>query len=59
MASLISGAKIKVGALLKSYDMVEMYEWSTLKTKIRETLSKYFYEKTKRSPMILPIIIDV
>ena len=57
--NLISGAKLKVNAILKSQNMSEMYEWSTIKSKIREVLSKYFYDKTKRSPMILPIIIDV
>ena len=57
--NLISGAKLKVNSVLKSHNMAEMYEWNTLKSKIREVLSKYFYDKTKRSPMILPIIIDV
>lgn len=57
--NLISGAKTKVNAVLRSHNMAEMYEWSTLKSKIREILSKYFYERTKRSPMILPIIMEV
>ena len=34
-------------------------EWGTLKTKLRDVLSDYIYEKTKRSPMILPIIMEV
>ena len=34
-------------------------EWSTIKTKVRESLIKYIYSKTKRQPMILPILMDV
>ena len=30
-----------------------------VKTKIRETLSRYFHERTKRRPMILPIVMEV
>ena len=34
-------------------------EWSTIKTKVRESLIKYIYSKTKRQPMILPTLMDV
>ena len=34
-------------------------DWVTLKTKIREDLTKYLYEKTHRSPKVLPIIMEV
>ncbi|WP_062197912.1 ribonuclease J [Massilibacterium senegalense] len=34
-------------------------EWSSLKNNIRETLSQFLHEKTKRRPMILPIIMEV
>lgn len=37
----------------------ELREWNSLKTKLRDTLSGYIYEKTKRSPMILPIIMEI
>jgi ribonuclease J len=30
-----------------------------VKTKTRETLSRYFHERTKRRPMILPIVLEV
>lgn len=34
-------------------------EWSVIKTRVRESLIKYIYSKTKRQPMILPILMDV
>jgi ribonuclease J len=30
-----------------------------LKTKIRDTLARFFFERTKRRPMILPIVMEV
>jgi ribonuclease J len=37
----------------------DTFEWSTLKQEIRDDLNRYLYEKTKRRPMILPIIMEV
>ncbi|MCL2772031.1 MAG: ribonuclease J [Oscillospiraceae bacterium] len=37
----------------------DMCEWNEIKTKVRDELSKFLYQKTKRKPMILPIIMDV
>ena len=34
-------------------------EWSVIKNRVRDDLSKFIYERTKRSPMILPIIMEV
>lgn len=36
-----------------------IHEWSSLKRSIRDVLSRYLYEKTRRRPMILPIIMEV
>ncbi|MDQ0214244.1 ribonuclease J [Oikeobacillus pervagus] len=37
----------------------ETFEWSNIKQEIRDHLNTYLYEKTKRRPMILPIIMEV
>lgn len=34
-------------------------DWGRIKGNIRESLSNYIWKKTKRSPMILPIILEV
>ncbi|NLZ46778.1 MAG: RNase J family beta-CASP ribonuclease [Clostridiales bacterium] len=36
-----------------------MREWNAIKTKMKDNLSDYIYVKTKRKPMILPIIMEV
>ena len=34
-------------------------DWSTIKSTLKDTLRDYIFEKTKRNPMILPIITEV
>lgn len=34
-------------------------DWSTLKSTVRDELKSFLYEKTKRKPMILPIIMEI
>ena len=34
-------------------------EWSMIKSSIRENLGRFLYERTRRRPMILPIIMEV
>lgn len=37
----------------------EMKDWNGMKTAVREGLRKFIYNKTKRSPVILPIFLEV
>jgi len=34
-------------------------DWNNMKLKIKDGVSKFLFQKTKRSPMILPIIMEV
>ena len=34
-------------------------DWSTIKTRIKERVSRFISTKTRRAPMILPIIMQV
>lgn len=34
-------------------------DWNTMKSQVRDSLGGYIYEKTKRSPIILPIFMEV
>jgi len=56
---LMAGAKERVAQTLEKYLERNIVDWSSLKTGLRDSLSKYLYEKTRRRPMILPIIQEV
>ncbi len=34
-------------------------EWSFINTKVKDTLDRFYYERTKRRPMILPFMVKV
>ncbi len=55
---LMHEAGVVVNLLLEEYRRLSKNDWSALKNRIRDQLSHLFYEKTKRSPMILPIIME-
>ena len=57
--ALLENAKNRVIKVLDDCNESGIKEWGVIKTRVRDVLSKFFYEKTKRSPMILPIIMDV
>lgn len=42
----------------ETYDR-RYHDWNTVKTKLRDEISHMMYEKTKRSPMILPIFMEI
>lgn len=55
---LIDNAKHIVMETLDECSVYELREWNSLKAKLRDSLSDYIYTKTKRNPMILPIIME-
>ncbi len=56
---LMDEAKNKVRQTLEKCEMNNVTEWAMIKSSVRDTLGKYLYEKTRRRPMILPIIMEV
>jgi ribonuclease J len=56
---LMEEAKERVKSAL--YDQLERgtTEWAVLKSGVRDVLGKFLYDKTRRRPMILPIIMEV
>jgi len=34
-------------------------EWGWVSGKVRETLSRFFYERTRRRPIVLPVLVEV
>ena len=37
----------------------KIYDWGTIKSRIRDDVSRLMYERTKRSPMILPVLMEI
>ncbi|ABW19200.1 ribonuclease J [Alkaliphilus oremlandii] len=56
---LIDEARKVVKSVLDGCEQQNIREWSLLKSSIRDSLKDFLYEKTKRRPMILPVIMEV
>lgn len=56
---LMDEAREVVKKTLEKCDRKSISDWSTLKTNIREDLRGFLYHRTKRNPMILPIIMEI
>jgi ribonuclease J len=56
---LIEEAKAQVRIVLKDCEAKRITEWAAIKSGVRDVLRSFLYEKTKRNPMILPIIVEV
>ena len=56
---LMEGARKAVSEALFDCEYTGGAGWSYIKNLIRDTLREYVWQTTKRSPMILPIIMEV
>ena len=56
---LLDEARSLVMDLMVKFQERNISDWGKIKTTIRDTLSDYLWKKTKRRPMILPIIMEV
>ena len=56
---LIDEAREIVRNTLLECEEKNITDWATLKSNVRDELRSYLYEKTKRKPMILPIIMEI
>ena len=56
---LMIAAERRVEQVLEDCEVQRIKDWTTIKQNVRDALGKFFYDKTRRRPMILPIIQDV
>ena len=56
---LMDAAKVKLEEALSHCSAHDLRDWNALKGKLRDVLSDYIFAQTKRTPMILPIIMEV
>ena len=56
---LMDGAKARVLQALKYCADEQIADWTTIKMHVKDSLSQYLFDQTRRRPMILPIIMEV
>jgi len=57
--ALMDEAKARVEQALDRCEDEGVKEWAAIKANVRDALGRYLFEKTRRRPMILPIIMEV
>ncbi|MFL0268122.1 ribonuclease J [Candidatus Clostridium radicumherbarum] len=57
--NLMEQARLIVKDALRECEEKHITEWASIKSNIKEVLRLFLYEKTKRKPMILPIIMEI
>ncbi len=57
--NLMDDVKAVVRKEIKKCEENGVRDWSTIKSTVRENLREYVFSKTKRNPMIIPIIMEV
>lgn len=55
---LLDEAKNLVRKIVEKHVSKKSFEWTSIKQEIRDTLSSYLFQQTKRRPMIIPIIME-
>lgn len=56
---IIENTREVVRSILLSAGKLDGEEWPALKNRIKDELHRFVYEKIKRNPMILPIIVEI
>ncbi|MGM9528694.1 MAG: ribonuclease J [Phascolarctobacterium sp.] len=56
---LMDEARDKVQQALEKCEENGISEWSAIKSTVRDSLGRFLYERTRRRPMILPIIMEI
>lgn len=57
--SIMDDIKAEVRQQVKECEYRGITDWTTIKNIVRDNLRDYIYNKTKRNPMIIPIIMEV
>ncbi len=57
--TLMDDVKSVVRHEIRKCEEREIRDWATIKSTVRENLKDYIFMKTKRNPMIIPIIMEV
>jgi len=56
---IIENSRELTRLIISSYNSLDGREWQAMKNRIKDELHRYIFEKIKRNPMILPIIMEI
>lgn len=56
---IIENSRELTRQIIASYENLDGSEWQAMKNRIKDELHRYIFEKIKRNPMILPIIMEI
>ena len=56
---LLEEARVRLQETLAEMSERQITQWNVLKNNMRDALSRFLYERTKRRPIILPIVMEV
>jgi len=56
---LIEEIKVLLRKQLQTYEENGVKDWNTIKAGVKDVLKDFLFERTKRKPMILPIVMEV
>ena len=56
---LVEGARQAARKAIDEYGQIDSSDWSHIKSDVRDSVQKYIYDRLKRKPMILPIIVEI
>lgn len=57
--NLMDDVKRQIREEVRKFEDKNITDWATIKTALKDNLREYIFQKTKRNPMILPIIMEV
>ena len=56
---IIESSRELAHSIILSYNRIDGAEWQNLKNRIKDELHRFIFDKIKRNPMILPIIMEI
>lgn len=56
---LVNDTRGEVRRIMARYEGTKNGDWADAKSKLRDEISRYLFNRTKRQPMVIPVIIEV
>ena len=56
---IIESSRELARTIIMSYGQIDGSEWQNMKNRIKDELHRFIFDKIKRNPMILPIIMEI